>query len=343
MASYRGHLAFSSVLGAAYGAAGVWYFHYDWGPVFLGAGITAIGGLAPDLDSDSGVPIRELFGLAAVVIPVLVLKRIEAFYQGGLFPFERTVVILGLLYLLIRFGLSTVFKHYTVHRGMFHSIPAMLIAGLVVYLPYHGEQRLRYYLAGGMMLGFLSHLVLDEIYSVDFSGAKIRLARSAGSAVKFWSKSSGATLATYLVLGALGYLAWLDYQHLPTTTGRRGDRSRVRSAEWSRARAGVTSLLRKRGRGTPSPPRFECGRTANCLGLVGEREGVRGKEVDRGVPPLTPSLSPATQNRVDALLFFVRGGEGVTHGSLLQKLNATGLTRIPHANICSSTGNAAPG
>ena len=71
---------------------------------------------------------------------------------------------------------------------MYHSIPAMLIAGLVVYLAYHSPDRdLRFLMAGGVMIGFASHLILDEIYSVDFRGAKIVLKSSAGSAVKFSS------------------------------------------------------------------------------------------------------------------------------------------------------------
>ena len=37
---------------------------------------------------------------------------------------EGTVVLGGILYLLIRFGAAWLFKHLTVHRGMFHSIQA---------------------------------------------------------------------------------------------------------------------------------------------------------------------------------------------------------------------------
>ena len=65
MASYLGHLTFSTALGAGWGCAGALYLGMDWGPVFLGAGLTALGGLLPDLDSDSGVPVRELFGVGA--------------------------------------------------------------------------------------------------------------------------------------------------------------------------------------------------------------------------------------------------------------------------------------
>src|SRR5262245_24004226 len=65
MASYRGHLTLSAPLGAAYGALVLLNPEWDWAPIVLGAGVCTIGGLLPDLDSDSGVPVRELFGISA--------------------------------------------------------------------------------------------------------------------------------------------------------------------------------------------------------------------------------------------------------------------------------------
>jgi hypothetical protein len=96
---------------------------------------------------------------------------------------------------------------------MFHSIPALLIAGLGVYLVYPNPSvPVRLYVAGGVMIGFLSHLVLDELYSVDFMGVGIRLNKYAGSALKLASASRSATLTAYVLLAGLGYLAWTDYQ-----------------------------------------------------------------------------------------------------------------------------------
>jgi hypothetical protein len=208
MASYVGHLTFSSMLGAAAGGFAAYYLHLDWGPVFLGAGLTTLGGLLPDLDSDSGVPVREVFGLAAAAVPLVLFRRV---HEMG-FTIEQTLVLLGGLYLLIRYGASAVFKRLTVHRGMFHSIPAMLIVGLLVFLLSHGpELESRLYLACGTMLGFLSHLALDEIYSIDFMGLKVRLNKFAGSALKFASSSWMATTFTYLLLVVLSVAAWLDW------------------------------------------------------------------------------------------------------------------------------------
>lgn len=210
MASYLGHLSFSAALGAVYGSAAVWMWDMDWGAVFLGAGMTTVGGLLPDIDSDSGVPIRELFGLAAVVVPYLLFQR---FVSLGL-SLEQILVILGGLYLLIRYGISRVFKKFTVHRGIYHSIPALLISGLIVFLVYQSSDvRLRIYLAVGTMLGFLSHLVLDELCSVDFEGGQVALNQFAGSALKLFSPSWTITIAAYALLAGLGYLAARDFSN----------------------------------------------------------------------------------------------------------------------------------
>jgi hypothetical protein len=69
----------------------------------------------------------------------------------------------------------------------------------------------RLFLAGGVTIGFLSHLILDEIWAVDFMGFKVKFNKYAGSALKFWSSSVTATVATYALLAVLGILAWLDY------------------------------------------------------------------------------------------------------------------------------------
>ncbi len=211
MASYRGHLMFSSLLGTAYGGFAAWYWNLDWGPAVLGGALTTAGGLLPDLDSQSGVPVRELFGTAATVLPLLLFPRLR---QEG-FTAEQTLALMVLVYVLVRYGLSALFKRWTVHRGMFHSIPALLIAGLGMFLLYHSSEVLvRLYLAGGVALGFLSHLVLDEMCSVDFNGIQVSLNQFAGSALKLTSKSYLATGFTYLLLGGLIYLAMQDWSRL---------------------------------------------------------------------------------------------------------------------------------
>ena len=208
MAGFRTHITVSSAMGIAVGAAAVQPLGFPTDTAILAAGLTAVGGMLPDLDSDSGIPIREMFGLAAVVLPLTLIPRLAHMHvtQEGILA----AILFG--YLAIRYLGSRVFKHFTVHRGMFHSIPAMLIAGLVIYLGYHSpDRRLRVLLGTGIVLGFLSHLVLDELYSVDLRGMKVKLNKFAGTAVKFVSPSLIATVTCYSLLGGLIYLAYLDY------------------------------------------------------------------------------------------------------------------------------------
>ncbi len=207
MASYRGHLTFAGLLGAGYGSLALLEGNWDWGTVLIAAGLTTLGGLLPDLDSDSGVPVRELFGVSAAVAPIFLFDRVKDLCQQST---EQTIVILAATYLFVRYVLSYLFKSFTVHRGMFHSIPALIIAGLATYLIYPSEDvRRRIFLSGAVMIGFLSHLILDEIYSVDFMGARLRLNKYAGSALKLVSKSWSATLTTYLVLALFAWRVWI--------------------------------------------------------------------------------------------------------------------------------------
>ncbi len=209
MAGFRTHITVSGALGIAYGGFAVQPLGFGPESAVLAAAVTGIGGMLPDLDSDSGIPVREMFGLMAAVVPlvfVIPLHRAGVSVEGIL-----ATLLFG--YAFIRYFAANTFRRMTVHRGMYHSVPAMLVAGLCVYLAYPSSSResgIRALLSVGVMLGFLSHLILDEVYSVDWRGLRPKLKSSAGSALKFVSPSLPATATCYLILGALVYVAYLS-------------------------------------------------------------------------------------------------------------------------------------
>jgi membrane-bound metal-dependent hydrolase YbcI (DUF457 family) len=209
MADFRTHIAVSSTLGAVYGGAG----HALGMPLtssIIAGGLCALSGMLPDLDSQSGVPFRETISLAAAIAPMLMMDR---FTHMGL-THEEIILAAAFVYLAVRFGLGSLFRWYTVHRGMWHSIPAAVIAGLVVYLLCGcQDQPLRIFKALGAVLGFLSHLVLDECYSVQIAVTGIHRKRSFGSALKLWSHSTWANLSTYGKLVLLIGLAFGDVRY----------------------------------------------------------------------------------------------------------------------------------
>jgi membrane-bound metal-dependent hydrolase YbcI (DUF457 family) len=163
--------------------------------------------MLPDLDSDSGVPLRESVAFAAAAVPVMMIRRFE---RLGM-PLE-TMILAGMgIYLVIRFGLAMLLKKYTVHRGMFHSLPAALVAAEVAFLIFdHENLWLRYYTAAAVLFGFLSHLMLDEIWSVDVR--RLRVKKSFGTAMKIWGDSLWANVSTYAKVILLTYLVVQDPQ-----------------------------------------------------------------------------------------------------------------------------------
>lgn len=204
MAGFKTHITTSTVVGMGYGAAG--YLAYDMPlPVAtIAAGLCGVSGMLPDVDSDSGVPVRETTAFAAAVIPMLMLDRLQHLGLGH----ESIVIVGASIYILVRFGVGAVLKRYTVHRGMWHSIPAAAIAGLVAFLICScPEFEIRMFKVGAVVLGYLIHLLLDELYSIDFRRGRIRFKKSSGTALKFWGGSLWGNVSTYGKLVLLVALA----------------------------------------------------------------------------------------------------------------------------------------
>jgi hypothetical protein len=202
MAAYREHITVSGLLGAFYGGAGVigLGFHPIQGAI---AGCLCwVAGMIPDLDSQSGRPIRELFSLTAALAPAVMMQHLHAL--GG--NTERAMFLALLLYAFVRYGCATLVGKLSVHRGMFHSIPALFIAAEVTFLSYKsGDTNVKFFMAGAVAIGFLSHLALDEMYSVQWHGGVVKLSKSAGSAMKMIGKHFWPNAFTYGLLGFLTY------------------------------------------------------------------------------------------------------------------------------------------
>jgi membrane-bound metal-dependent hydrolase YbcI (DUF457 family) len=222
MAGFKTHITTSTVLGIGYGAGAYGFYHLPVSTCILAGGLCSVSGMLPDIDSDSGRPLRESMAFGAAVVPMMMVDR---FHAMGM-DLEMIILVGGAIYLMIRFGLAAVLKHYTVHRGMFHSLPAALIAAEVAFLAF-GKERidLRYFVAGGVLLGFMSHLILDEIWSIDFQRGRFRLKSSFGTAIKFWGEGVGPNLLTYALVIGLTFFSindpawmsrigsWTDGQH----------------------------------------------------------------------------------------------------------------------------------
>ena len=207
MAGFKTHITTSTILGIGYGAVAYAKFGVPWDTAALAGGLCSVSGMLPDIDSGPGRPLRESLSVAAAVVPMLMIDR---FTKLGM-NFEQMALAGGAIYCLIRFGFAWFLRRYTVHRGMFHSIPACLIFGELAFLVCHSDNLyLRYFKAGGVVLGFMSHLILDEIWSIEFSHGIPHLKSSSGTAIKFWGTSMWANFSCYAKLAVLTFLVLQD-------------------------------------------------------------------------------------------------------------------------------------
>jgi hypothetical protein len=207
VADFKSHITGSTLVGIGYGYWGVTTQAMSLETGMLAGGLCAVSGMLPDLDSDSGIPLRETSMFVAAIAPMLMIDR---FRDLGL-SHEAMALAAMLVYLAIRFVGVEFFKRYTVHRGMWHSIPAALSAGMLAYLvmPCPSES-IRVYKSMAVVIGFTVHLTMDEIWSIDLSRG-FRLKKSFGTALKFFSKDKLANVSVYAKLALLIYLAWGDH------------------------------------------------------------------------------------------------------------------------------------
>ena len=217
MAAYREHITVSGILGVAYASGAVFLFGFSFVQAAIAVVLTWVAGMLPDLDSQSGRPVRELSGVVAAFVPLLLLQHAE---NAGIHG-DRAMLFAIIAYAVVKYGGTFLLGKFTVHRGMFHSIPALLIATELTFLAYHSDElRVRALMAVGVGLGFLSHLVLDEMYSVQWDGMKVRLAKSSGTAMKFFGSEALPNGVTMGLLLCLSYatLVEADIVHDPSKT-----------------------------------------------------------------------------------------------------------------------------
>jgi membrane-bound metal-dependent hydrolase YbcI (DUF457 family) len=206
MADFKTHITVSSIAGALYGLGG-----YQSGmpleSCVIGGALCSVSGMLPDLDSDSGIPLREAVAFACAIVPILLVER---FRRMGM-SHELMVVTTIAVYFLLRFVIAELFRRYTVHRGMWHSMPAAITAFLFAFLIASCENiGLRMFKATAIFIGFMSHILLDEIWSVEFRRGRYMFKHSFGTALKFWGNSLPANLFSYALVAVLLGLAYFD-------------------------------------------------------------------------------------------------------------------------------------
>ncbi|MEO1206081.1 MAG: metal-dependent hydrolase [Pseudomonadota bacterium] len=183
MANYATHIAVGTVVS---GALATLTLAADVvGPESLIAVTLAgvVGSVLPDIDLKESRASRMFFSGIGVFASFCVLFIAAIHFSIA----ELWILWLGSL-VAVRYGLHAIFHRLSVHRGAWHSLLAGVFWAALTAIVFHqvlGKHEGVAWLGGGFMfIGYLTHLVLDEIYSVDFMDRRIKA--SFGTALKFF-------------------------------------------------------------------------------------------------------------------------------------------------------------
>jgi hypothetical protein len=145
----------------------------------------ALGSVLPDIDLKDSRPSRAMFAGLAIFASFAVLFNAATKYSIA----ELWLMWLGTL-LFVRYGLHSIFHRLSVHRGIWHSGLAaafVSVATAIVFKHLLGKpDGVSWLAAVFMFVGYLTHLTLDEIYSVDVMDTRIK--SSFGTALKMFDR-----------------------------------------------------------------------------------------------------------------------------------------------------------
>lgn len=205
MANFTTHLTVVAVVSTAMTTFGLMSGLFGLGVAVFCWASGVIGGLLPDIDLETSTPAKRFFSLISLFIATLtaiLYTSYYASYQGGSELAKQSLVVWVVAFLVVRYGMIGLFSHLTVHRGMVHSVPYMAMCGLLaVYGAFYGfgmTAKASWLFGGFLFVGAMVHLLLDEIYSVNVLGLKLK--KSSGTAFKFFERKKSIY---YLILYAM--------------------------------------------------------------------------------------------------------------------------------------------
>jgi len=206
MANHQQHTNFSAASGIIFGTLAWYPGGFPAVTCLLAGGLCGMGGMLPDIDIKTSRSYHDCMSITACIASMLVILKVSTM-EGA--TGEMLAIIGTMVFLAIKFGVGRLIQSFTAHRGLIHSIPFCLLCGEIIFLITDGDTASRVLKAAGLSLGFFSHLLLDEIYSVEVVQGKLNTKKSSGTAIKFGMKKHlHLTIVLYIVLCFATYISF---------------------------------------------------------------------------------------------------------------------------------------
>lgn len=168
---------------------------------------TVLGSFLPDVDSDSSMPFYLVYGAISVSVGGIALLSVLPLTADWRYLLAIPVGVVAIMWFVV----GAIIKRLTHHRGIFHSLPAFAIAGLGAFLiarEYGLSETHALLFGAAMALGYLTHLILDELYEgVTLDGLPFVRSDVLGGPLKMFVRSNPVNIATYTLLAVLAYSA----------------------------------------------------------------------------------------------------------------------------------------
>ncbi|MBF0428187.1 MAG: metal-dependent hydrolase [Magnetococcales bacterium] len=205
MAGFNAHCAVAAVVGGMAVTTLMVSGQADPQTALICLGSCLIGGVLPDVDADESVPLKLSFTVFALLGSFFIM-----FSQVKVYSILELIVLWLVTFLFIKLVVFELFTRITVHRGIFHSLPAgIFFAGATAVLMsrlFHHPDKLSWLAGLFLFLGFVVHLILDELVSLNLFGVG-GVSYSFGSAFKLFSRNGWVTGAMYAAVVIILFMA----------------------------------------------------------------------------------------------------------------------------------------
>jgi hypothetical protein len=177
-----------------------------------------LGSIFPDIDLKTSTPAKYMRNFLMIFLTLFFFLFSESL---GLIDFFReffnytTLVNYKYFYNILNLIISLTFPTIIIfilqktmkHRGILHSIPFGLFSSIIIFELFqninnqYGLLLNSFYISFLFFTGFLTHLILDEIYSVDLVNKRIK--KSFGSALKILDKKN--LFGSFILIGLISF------------------------------------------------------------------------------------------------------------------------------------------
>jgi ABC-type multidrug transport system fused ATPase/permease subunit len=187
-----------------------------------------LGSILPDVDLKDSRPSQAMFSLLAVFIAFAVLFNI-----GWRYSIAEMWILWALTYLGVRYIGGWIFHRLSYHRGIYHSLLAGAFFAFLtaaVYRHVLGANETLSWLGGIFMFaGYMVHLTLDEMYSVDVMDVRVKA--SFGTALKLYDTKHLGHSGAMAVATVLAFLVtppfWASWKAVSQPEIRAGLQERL--------------------------------------------------------------------------------------------------------------------